>query len=129
MLCIVPSELRNSTDPPRITAMTCGTYLQPIWSITTGAGVGAVADIAAGGPLLIYTYTFASLPSFTTYCSAKLSPPVIEHTGSMVISIFTRAGGLLERRTAPLTIPKVAGSRGALGCCVAGLIAAPLSLL
>src|SRR5271155_4997554 len=40
MLCIVLSELRNSTEPPRITAITCGTYLQPIWSITTGAGIG-----------------------------------------------------------------------------------------
>ena len=29
MLCIVPSELRNSTDPPRITAITCGVYLSP----------------------------------------------------------------------------------------------------
>src|SRR6201987_6031786 len=114
MLCIVPSEVRNSTDPPRINAITCGTYLQPTWSITTGAGIGTVADIAAGGPLLIYTYTFASLPSCTTYCWAKLSPPVIEHTGSMLMSIFTGAGGLPERWIVPLTVPNVAGSSGAL---------------
>src|SRR5258708_26602251 len=82
--------------------------------MTPGAGIGAVADIAADGPLLIYTYTFASLPSCATYCSAKLSPPVIEHTGSMLMSIFTGAGALPERWIVPLTVPSFAGSSGAL---------------
>src|SRR5579862_6363447 len=46
------------------------------------------------------------------YCSAKLSPPVIEHTGSWLISIFSGAGGLPEKWTIPLTVPSVAGSSG-----------------
>src|SRR6266853_2999907 len=99
--------------------------------MTTGAGIGAVADIAAGGPLLRYTYTFASLPSCATYCSAKLSPPVIEHTGSMLMSIFTGAGALPERWIVPLTVPRIAGSRGALvagAACPSAVVCLPASL-
>src|ERR1700722_19550540 len=108
MLCIVESEFLNSTDPPRTTAITCGTYLHPTWSSTTGAGVGPPDNIAAGGPLLIYTYTFPSLPSFTAYCSAKLSPAIIEQTGSIDISIFTCSGAFPTKRIVPVTIPSIA---------------------
>src|SRR5271156_2311137 len=117
MLCIVESEFRNSTDPPRTTAITCGTYLHPTWSNTTGAGVGPPDNIAAGGPLLIYTYTFPSLPSFTAYCSAKLSAAVIEHTGSIDISIFTGSGAFPANRIVPVTIPSAA-----LSSCTVGVI-------
>jgi hypothetical protein len=97
--------------------------------IGTTAFLGAGADIADGGPFLMYTYTFASFPSFTMYCSAKLSPPVIEQTGSMLMSIFTRSGDFPANRTVPLTIPNVAGSSGGTGDVVADFSVVLPSLL
>src|SRR5262249_39228331 len=65
-------------------------------------------------------YTFASRPLRTTYCSASFSPPVIEHTGSWLISILSRSGDLPSNRTVPTTDPVIAGSIAVPCACPAG---------
>src|SRR6516165_3703073 len=68
MLWLVWSLVLMSMFCPVITPMTCGWYMQPIWSTVTA--VAGTCQFLSGSPDLIHTNAFFSVPlEFTTTSS------------------------------------------------------------
>src|SRR5215469_12808866 len=117
MLWVVGSSFLIWTVWPAITPTTCGWYLQPLWSRTTGS-LGT-SNVRLPRPSFTYTNTFARSPLSATIFSASLVPL---HAGSWDMSIFWAFGAAPSNFTVPLTEPTVDWSIGVAAGAEAGAL-------
>src|SRR6266567_3318588 len=110
MLCDVASSFTTSNFWLARTASTCGWYMHPFCSTTTG-WLGA-SNVRSPSPSDTNTITFCNSPfaSAITSCAIRGEGCCLAHTGSAAMLIALAAGTLPSNRTLPRTdAPVVVG--------------------
>src|SRR6266567_4956884 len=112
MLCDVASSFTTSNFWLARTASTCGWYMHPFCSTTTG-WLGA-SNVRSPSPSDTNTITFCNSPfaSAITSCAIRGEGCCLAHTGSDAMLIALAAGTLPSNRTLPRTVAPVVVGRG-----------------